>query len=149
MSDFDVDGALVRKLADLLTETNLTELEYQSGDRRIRVTRQVTAAPVAAFAAAPLATAAAVAAPVAPEDINKHPGAVKSPMVGTAYLKSDPTAPPFIAVGDRVREGDTVVIIEAMKVFNPIKAPKSGTVTQILIESGQPVEFGEVLLVVE
>lgn len=149
MSEFDVDGALVRKLADLLTETGLSEVEYQAGERRIRVTRQVTAAPMAAYAAPAAPQAAAPVVAAAPEDLSKHPGAVKSPMVGTAYLQSDPTAPPFAAVGDKVREGDTLVIIEAMKVFNPIKAPKGGTVTRIFVESGQPVEFGEVLLIVE
>ncbi|ACI98357.1 acetyl-CoA carboxylase biotin carboxyl carrier protein [Rhodospirillum centenum] len=152
MSTFDLDSEFVRKLANLLEETGVTEIEYAEGDRRIRMTRQslatqtvVQAAPVVAAAApAPTPAAPAPAAPPA-----AHPGALKSPMVGTAYAAPEPGAAPFVRQGDTVKAGQTVLIIEAMKVMNPIKAPKAGTVTQILVEDAQPVEFGEVLLVIE
>jgi acetyl-CoA carboxylase biotin carboxyl carrier protein len=146
-----VDVELVRQLAALLDDTNLTEIEVEDGDRKVRVARQGTsvAAPVhyaPAPAAAPAATApAAEPALAAPSAAN----AVKSPMVGTAYLSPNPEAKPFVAVGQKVAAGDTLIIIEAMKVMNPIVAPSAGTVTAILIESGQPVEFDQPLVVVE
>jgi acetyl-CoA carboxylase biotin carboxyl carrier protein len=148
MPKIEIDDDLIRKLADLMGETGLSEIEVAEGDSRIRVSR----AMAAVAAAAPVATTVTVsAAPVAPSggDLADHPGAVTSPMVGTAYLQSEPGAPPFIRVGEKVRAGDTLLIIEAMKVMNPIKATTSGTVTQLLIDDGQPVEYGQVLLVIE
>ena len=153
MAKFEMDTEFVRKLAQILHETNLGEIELADGDKRIRVARPtmtVAAAPVAAAAAAPAAApAAAGAAPAGGNDLGKHPGAVKSPMVGTAYLAPEPGKPNFVAVGDKVTAGQTLLIIEAMKTFNPIKAPKAGTVTQILVDNARPVEFGEPLMIVE
>jgi acetyl-CoA carboxylase biotin carboxyl carrier protein len=147
MSKFDVDEALVRKLAALLKDTGLAEIEFESEGRRIRVnTGAVTGAmhtvPVAAAPAAP------AAAPAAKPD-GPPAGALTSPMVGTAYLAPEPGAAPFVKAGDRVNKGQTVLIIEAMKVMNPIQAPVSGTVKDILIADGQPVEFGEALMVIQ
>lgn len=150
MAKFELDTEFVRKLAQLLHETHLGEIELADGDKRIRVARQ--AVTVAAPAAGPVAAAAAAAptaAPAADADLGKHPGAVKSPMVGTAYLASEPGKPNFVAVGDKVTAGQTLLIIEAMKTFNPIKAPKAGTVMQILVTNAHPVEFGEPLMIVE
>jgi acetyl-CoA carboxylase biotin carboxyl carrier protein len=150
MATFDIDGDLVRKLAGLLDETGLTEIEFAEGEKRIRVTKGGTApafytqAP-AGVAAAP---AAATSAPAA-LGVSSHPGALTSPMVGTAYVSSEPGGPPFVRVGDTVKAGQTVLIIEAMKVMNPIKAPKAGTVSQVLVGDAQPVEFGEVLMTIE
>ena len=142
-----VDQGLIRELAELLTETGLTEIEIVRDDTRIRVARNISvaAAPqMMAPAAAPVA--AAVAAPVS--DTN-HPGAVHSPMVGTAFRAPEPGGRPYIDLGDQVRQGDTVLIIEAMKTMNQIPAPRSGKVVKILVEDGQPVEFGEPLLIIE
>lgn len=146
---------LVQALADILDDAGLVELEYETETVSIRLSRAaavaapVAAAPVAPVAAAP-APASAPAAPAAeassPAD---HPGAVTSPMVGTVYLSPEPGAAPFISEGDSVREGQTLVIVEAMKVMNPIAATKSGTVTKILISNAQPVEYGEPLVIVE
>jgi acetyl-CoA carboxylase biotin carboxyl carrier protein len=147
-----VDADLVRKLAELLDDTRLTEIEVQDGDRRIRVARNITvtaqAAPVA-VAAAPVAAPAAAAAPVPAAPAGPHPGTIKSPMVGTAYLSASPGSKPFIAVGAQVAAGDTLVIIEAMKVMNPILSPRAGTVTSILVDNAQPVEFDQPLVIVE
>jgi len=154
-----IDAGLVRELAELLDATRLTEIEVQDGDRRIRVARTVTmAAPapavqMAAAPAAPVAGAApAPAAPAAQPALappTDHPGLVKSPMVGTVYMSAEPGAAPFIAAGKQVAAGDTLLIVEAMKVMNPIVAPKAGTVRQVLVENGQPVEFDQPLVVVE
>jgi acetyl-CoA carboxylase biotin carboxyl carrier protein len=154
MAKFDIDTEFVRKLAQLLQETGLGEIELADGDKRIRVARPaitVAAAPVAGPVAvtAPAGAAAPGAAAGANGDLGKHPGAVKSPMVGTAYLAPEPGKPNFVAVGDKVTVGQTLLIIEAMKTFNPIKAPKAGTVTQIMIDNARPVEFGEPLMIVE
>ena len=153
MSKFEMDTEFIRKLANLLEETNLGEIEMADGDRKIRVSRPVAIAapmPVAAPLAAAQAPAAAVpAAPAAAADAAKNPGAVKSPLVGTAYLLPEPGKPPFVHVGDKVVAGQTLLIIEAMKTFNPIKAPKAGVLKQILIDNAQPVEFGEPLMIVE
>ena len=153
MAKFEMDTEFVRKLAEILEETHLGEIERADGERRIRVARPtvtVAAAAAPVSMAAPLPTpAASPAGPAAGGDLAKHPGAVKSPMVGTAYLAPEPGKPNFIAVGDKVAVGQTLLIIEAMKTFNPIKAPKAGTVTQILVENAQPVEFGEPLAIVE
>ncbi len=147
MSKTSIDSEAVRSLASLLADTNLSEIEYESAGLRIRVARtlQVAAAPAAVAAPAQPAAAAAPAAPTA----ENHPGAVKSPMVGVAYLSPEPGAARFASVGDSVAEGQTVLLIEAMKTFNPIRAPKSGKLTQMLVTDGQPVEFGEPLLIIE
>jgi acetyl-CoA carboxylase biotin carboxyl carrier protein len=150
-----VDIELVRQLAAVLDETNLTEIEVEDGDRKVRVARKVSAAPVAYAAPAPVAaTAPAAAVPVAmpsdPASITPaHENAVKSPMVGTAYLSAEPGAKPFVTVGQSVKAGDTLLIVEAMKVMNPIAAPHGGTVKAVLVDNGQPVEFDQPLVVVE
>ena len=149
-----VDTDMVKKLARMLDENDLSEIEVEDNGRRIVVKRKlsVAGAPVA-YAPAPAAPAPAptpAAAPAAAEaSPASHPGAVKSPMVGTAYLSAEPGAAPFIAVGARVKEGDTLVIIEAMKVMNPIPSPKSGVVKQILIQNAQPVEYEQPLAIIE
>ena len=148
---------LIRELAQLLNDTGLSEIEIEKSGLKIRVARSVTVA-----AAVPAASYVPASAPSAPSssgpgaaaapgvaDPAKHPGAVKSPMVGTAYRSPDPKAPPFVEVGARVQQGDTLLIIEAMKTMNQIPAPRAGTVTAILIENGQPVEFGEPLVIIE
>ncbi|MEZ5765273.1 MAG: acetyl-CoA carboxylase biotin carboxyl carrier protein [Xanthobacteraceae bacterium] len=141
---------LIRDLAALLDSTNLTEIEVEREGLRVRVVRSVTvaAAPQSVAYAAPAGTAATAAAPAA-SDLSKHPGMVPSPMVGTAYIASEPGARPFVDIGARVEAGQTLLIIEAMKTMNQIPAPRSGTVTQILFEDGQPVEFGEPLMIIE
>jgi acetyl-CoA carboxylase biotin carboxyl carrier protein len=148
----NIDSALVRELAELLAETGLSEIEVEDGDRKIRVSRQLlqamTAAP--AFApAVPLPAAAAPAAEPAPAAPAAAPvDAVKSPMVGTVYLAPEPGAADFISVGKAVKQGDVLLIIEAMKVMNQITAPKSGTITAILVENQQPVEYDQPLVVI-
>jgi acetyl-CoA carboxylase biotin carboxyl carrier protein len=152
MAKFEMDTEFIRKLAKLLEETNLGEIEMADGDRRIRVARPAVAAPAAvpmAVAAVPVAAASPGSAAPAASDMSKHPGAVKSPMVGTAYLSPEPGKPVFVSIGDKVTAGQTLLIIEAMKTFNPIKAPKAGTLAQVLIDNAQPVEFGQALMIVE
>ena len=154
MAKFEMDTDFIRKLAAILEETGLGEIELSDGERKIRVARPTTiAAPAAPIAMAPMAgTAAPVAvmpAVAASADNGNHPGAVKSPMVGTVYLSPEPGKPVFVGVGDKVTAGQTLLIIEAMKTFNPIKSAKAGTVTQILIDDKQPVEFGQPLMIVE
>ncbi|MBB5685604.1 acetyl-CoA carboxylase biotin carboxyl carrier protein [Sphingobium boeckii] len=144
-----VDPALVRQLAELLDETKLTEIEVQDGDRRIRVARTVSVAAAAPLGYAPPPAAAGTEAPSAAAPTPAAVNAVKSPMVGTVYLAAEPGATPFITVGATVKAGDTLVIIEAMKVMNPIIATAAGKVTAILIDNGQPVEFDQPLVVVE
>ncbi|MFN7114121.1 MAG: acetyl-CoA carboxylase biotin carboxyl carrier protein [Alphaproteobacteria bacterium] len=149
-----IDHEAIKNLASLLNETGLTEIEVTDGDKSVRVTKNLGAPAVHA---APALQHAPVAAPVASVETGKvaaltpdnHPGVIKSPMVGTAYLQSEPSAPKFVTKGATVKAGDTLLIIEAMKVMNPIKAEKSGTVTDILIEDSQPVEFGQPLLIIE
>lgn len=153
----NIDSKLVRELAELLGETGLSEIEVEDGDRKIRVARTISAAPVAtvavpsapapAAAAAPAAPAAAAAPaePAGPSMAN----AVKSPMVGTTYLAPEPGAAPFVSVGAAVKIGDPLLIIEAMKVMNPITAERAGKVTAILVEDGQPVEFDQPLVIIE
>jgi acetyl-CoA carboxylase biotin carboxyl carrier protein len=144
------DSALIRELALLLDETSLTEIEIERAGLRVRVARNISiAASMPSTFAAPAAAPAAAAAVVAPADIAKHPGAVPSPMVGTAYWASEPGAKPFVEVGSKVSVGQTLLIIEAMKTMNQIPSPRAGTVTQILVEDGQPVEFGEPLVIIE
>ena len=148
-----VDAALVRQLAELLDETKLTEIEVQDGDRRIRVARKAAQgiAPLPATAAATLAPVAVpIAAPAATTTSVSDPADIlKSPMVGTVYLFPEPGAKPFVNVGDTVSEGQTLVIIEAMKVMNPIAATKGGKVTRICVENGQPVEYDQPLVVID
>jgi acetyl-CoA carboxylase biotin carboxyl carrier protein len=151
----NIDTALVRELAELLNETGLTEIEVEDDDRKIRVSRGAVASAAPVYAAAPAPAAAAAPAPVAaaPSEPAAPAGpdmtnAVKSPMVGTCYLTPEPDAAPFIAVGKPVKEGDTLLIVEAMKVMNPITAPRSGTVSAILVDNAQPVEFDQPLVVI-
>ena len=147
-----IDKDAIRELAEILNETGLTEIEVEEKDLKIRVARGTTvvnAAPAGAGLPALSAAPQSGAAPVSPAADANHPGAVKSPMVGTAYHAPEPGAAPFITVGKKVNAGDTLMIIEAMKVMNPIKATTSGTVTQILANDASPVEFGEVLLIIE
>jgi acetyl-CoA carboxylase biotin carboxyl carrier protein len=144
-----VDTDLVRELAAMLDETGLSEIEVEDGNRKIRVSRAVTVA-AAAPVAAPAASTPSAPAPVADAPTTSAPpaNALKSPMVGTAYLTPDPEAAPFVTVGQQVSAGETLLIIEAMKVMNPITATTSGTVKEILVESGQPVEFDQPLMVI-
>jgi acetyl-CoA carboxylase biotin carboxyl carrier protein len=146
-----IDTALVRELAELLAETGLTEIEVEDGNRKIKVSRSAPAAAAPthyatapAPAAAPTPTALPAAAPAAPD----HANAVKSPMVGTVYLSAEPGSAAFVSVGQTVKEGDTLVIVEAMKVMNPILATASGTVRAILVENAQPVEYDQPLVVI-
>jgi acetyl-CoA carboxylase biotin carboxyl carrier protein len=145
---------IIRDLALILNETGLSEIEIEKSGLKIRVARTITVAaalPAAHAVHTPAGAPAAVAgaAPGAAGDPAKHPGAVKSPMVGTAYRSPEPTAPAFVDVGSRVQQGDTLLIIEAMKTMNQIPAPRAGTVTAVLFENGQPVEFGEPLVIIE
>lgn len=143
---FKIDEEAIRKLAKLLDETNLTEIEISEDDKAIRVQRgggHTVVASAPTVNNIPTPSAAPAAAPA------EHPGAVKSPMVGTVYRASEPGAAPFVEAGKKVNKGDTLLIVEAMKVMNPIKAPQSGTVTSVLVQDGTPVEFGEVLVVIE
>ena len=148
-----IDSEAIRELADLLNETGLTEVEVADGDKVIRVSKGGTVIAGGAAPAVSMQSDPAVpqqASMDAPASVpSSHPGAVKSPMVGTAYLQSEPGEPPFVKKGTNVNAGDTLLIIEAMKVMNPIKAEVSGTVTQVLVENGEPVEFGDVLVVIE
>ena len=148
------DTKLVRELAKILNDTGLTEIEMEKGSLKIRVAKgggqivqaMAAPAPVAAPAAAPQSQP--VAAPTTKADASAHPGAAKSPMVGTVYVRPSPDADAFVKVGDKVKAGDTIVLIEAMKTFNPITAAKSGKIEEILVEDAQPVEFGEVLFII-
>jgi acetyl-CoA carboxylase biotin carboxyl carrier protein len=149
MAKFEMDTEFIRKLAKLLDETNLGEIEMADGDRRIRVARPTVAASTAVPVPVAAVPVAGPGAAPAVNDTSKHPGAVKSPMVGTAYLSPEPGKPVFVSIGDKVTAGQTLLIIEAMKTFNPIKAPKAGTVAQVLIDNAQPVEFGQPLMIVE
>ena len=151
------DAAAIRTLAGLLSETGLTEIEYAIGDHRIRVAREAAGSAVpAANGHAP--SPPPVQAPIAPVEITAAaeatsaadlPGAVASPIVGIAYLAPEPSAPPFVRVGDSVSEGDTLLIIEAMKVMNQIRAPRAGRVTRVFAEDGEPVEYGAALMLIE
>ena len=154
----EIDAALVRQLAEILNETDLTEVEVERGELRIRVAREITvsAAPVQ-YAAAPAPVAAAPAAAAGPAAMPSDPATivarageeVKSPMVGTAYLQASPEAPAFVQPGDKVKKGQTLLIVEAMKTMNPIQAPRDGVVAEILVGDAQPVEFGEPLVLLE
>jgi acetyl-CoA carboxylase biotin carboxyl carrier protein len=144
-----VDHDLIRELAQLLDETGLTEIEFERDGQRVRVARQAEAIAVAPARASAPTDGPVPAAVAAPLDPAKHPGVVTSPMVGTAYVGAEPGARPFVEVGSRVEVGDTLLIVEAMKTMNQIPSPRSGTVIQVLIEDGQPVEYGEPLMIVE
>lgn len=149
-----IDPAFVREIAKLISETDLTEIEVEKGDLRIYVARQITvAAPVIQQVAAPAPPAIVAPAPLASApkaaDLAAHPGAVRSPMVGTAYRRPSPDSSAFVEVGSVVKAGDKLLLVEAMKTFNEINAPRAGTVAQILIEDGQPVEYGEPLIILE
>ena len=152
----EIDTTLVRQLADILNDTSLTEIEVERGELRIRVARELTMAAPVQYAAAP-APVAQAAAPAAPASMPSDPATivarsgedVKSPMVGTAYLRPAPEADAFVSPGDKVRKGQTLLIVEAMKTMNPIQAPRDGVVKEILVGDAQPVEFGEPLVVLE
>ncbi|MBU2290516.1 MAG: acetyl-CoA carboxylase biotin carboxyl carrier protein [Alphaproteobacteria bacterium] len=157
-NEAEIDTTLVRQLADILNDTSLTEIEVERGELRIRVARELVAAPVMQYAAAPAPAAhappPAAAAPASmPSDpatiVAKQGEEVKSPMVGTVYLQASPEAPPFIAVGDKVKKGQTLLIVEAMKTMNPIQAPRDGVVVEVLVGDAQPVEFGEPLVLLQ
>src|ERR1051326_6565282 len=145
-----IDAASIRELAELLTETGLTEIEVEQGGMRLRVVRQV--APLMSHSPAPVTPPVSAAAPrpadpAAPKREGPAPGSVPSPMAGTVYLSPQPGAAPFVKVGDTVKEGDTLLIVEAMKTMNPILAPRAGTITEICIADAEPVEFGQTLLI--
>jgi acetyl-CoA carboxylase biotin carboxyl carrier protein len=160
-NEAEIDTTLVRQLADILNDTSLTEIEVERGELRIRVARELVAAPVMQYAAAPApvahAPAPAAAAPSAPAAMPSDPATivskkgeeVKSPMVGTVYLQASPEAPPFCQPGDKVKKGQTLLIVEAMKTMNPIQAPRDGVVVEVLVGDAQPVEFGEPLVLLE
>ncbi|MCT6855159.1 MAG: acetyl-CoA carboxylase biotin carboxyl carrier protein [Bombella apis] len=150
MSRMLVDKEAIRALADILTDTGLTEIEVSEGDSRLRVARNVSvqaAAPAAV--GAPAAAPAAEKAEAPPADLSSHPGAVPSPMVGVAYLTPDPSSPPFVQEGAQVAAGQTIMLIEAMKTFNQIKAPRAGKLVRYCVASGEPVEFGAALAIIE
>jgi acetyl-CoA carboxylase biotin carboxyl carrier protein len=147
-----IDPELVRELAELLNQTDLTEIEVEKGDLRVRVARNISTTvqvPAAAPMVAMPAPVAAAAAPVEAKPTAAHPGAVPSPMVGTAYRRPSPDAKPFVEIGSVVKQGERILLVEAMKTFNDIVAPRAGKITAILVEDGQPVEYGEPLLVIE
>jgi acetyl-CoA carboxylase biotin carboxyl carrier protein len=145
-----VDEGLIRGLANLLNDTGLTEIEIEQKGLRVRVARTLTVAAAAPMlAAAPAASAAAAVMPATAKDADSHPGTVRSPMVGTAYRAPEPGAPTFVEVGSVVKQGQTLLIVEAMKTMNHIPAPRAGTVKSIFIENGQPVEYGEPLMIIE
>jgi acetyl-CoA carboxylase biotin carboxyl carrier protein len=146
-----VDTALIETLAELLQRTGLTEIELAEGDSRIRVARQLQSvmASVPAVVPASAPSGPAASAESAAGAAEEHPGAVRAPMVGTVYLTPEPGAPPFITVGAEVREGQTLLIIEAMKVMNPLRAARSGRIAKLLVANGDPVEYGELLLIIE
>jgi len=150
-SGMRIEADLVRQLAELLNQNDLTEIEVEDGDRKIVVKRNLVIAAASAPAPAAAVPAAAPAAPPAPAAVSpaNHPGAVKSPMVGTVFLAGEPGAKPFVAPGETVKQGDTLLIIEAMKVMNPIVAPRAGTVSQVLVVDAQPVEYDQPLVILD
>ncbi len=153
MNKLNIDKKAIRELAEIMNETGLGEIEIETGDHRLRVSRgsSASAGPDLVQAVVPAAAPAPVpaAAPAVAADASSHPGAVKSPMVGTAYLSPEPGAAPFVRVGDVVNEGQTLVIVEAMKTMNPIAAPKAGKVVEVLVANEEPVEYGQPLVIVE
>jgi acetyl-CoA carboxylase biotin carboxyl carrier protein len=153
MGKLNVDAALIETLAELLQRTGLTEIELAEGDAKVRVVRApqpvLAAAPAVGAPAAGTASLVAATEPASATATERHPGAVRAPMVGTVYLTPEPGAPPFVDVGAEVREGQTLLIIEAMKVMNPIRAARAGRVINVLVSNGDPVEYGELLLIIE
>jgi len=149
MAKFDVDEALVRKLSELLDETGLTEIEYRAGEQTIRVSRGAEGLVLAPASSATTIGTATTATEDVREDTGHHPGAITAPMVGVVYLAPDPGSPSFIKPGDTVSEGETLLLIEAMKTFNPVRAPRNGRVSRILVADKAPVEFGEDLVILE
>ncbi len=154
MTKMQVDTRLIRELAALLKDTDLSEIEVEDGERRIRVARNAGAPAAATMAmpapaAAPVASAPAAAPEAKPAALEDHPGVVKSEMVGTVYLAAEPGAANFVTVGDSVAAGDTLLIIEAMKVMNPIAAPRAGKISHVFVENEQPVEYGQPLVIIE
>lgn len=147
MAKYEVNKDLIRELAALMDETGLTEIEIENDDDRMRLVRAV--APAAAVTVAAPIAAVATVAPAADADLSKHPGALLSPIVGTAYHAAGPDAAPFVNVGDKVSAGQTVLVIEAMKTFNEIPSPNSGVVQKILFDNATPVEYGDVLMIIE
>jgi acetyl-CoA carboxylase biotin carboxyl carrier protein len=152
-SENEIKSELVRQLATILDETDLSEIEYDTGSLRIRVARQIRESSVV-MTAATRSAGVATAIPVnevegGATDPATHPGAVKAPMVGVAYLSAEPNSPPFVKAGDKVTEGQTLLLIEAMKTFNPVHAPRSGTIASILVSDGQPIEFDQSLVIIE
>lgn len=154
MAKLNIDTDYIAKLAELLQKTGLTEIEISEGDARVRVAKKppkqiaVETAPMRAAPMAPAALAAPIEEPTKVSDAN-HPGAIKSPMVGTTYLAPEPESPPYVSVGDAIAEGQTLMIIEAMKVMNAIRATRSGTLVKVLVENGHAVEYGETLMIIE
>lgn len=149
MTRIPIDPDSIRRLAAVLVETGLTEIEIAEKDSRIRVVRGVAPAEIATVALPVAKPTAAAPGPAAPDELASHPGAINSPMVGVAYLAPEPGAANFVTIGQQVTAGQTVLLIEAMKTFNQIKAPKAGTVARILVENSAPVEYGEVLMILE
>lgn len=148
MSKFEIDKDIIRELAEIMSDTGLGEIEIENGSNRLRVSRESSVVTqVAAPIAAPAPVLAATPEPAA--DADNHPGAVKSPMVGTAYLSPEPGAALFVNPGDTVSQGQTLLIVEAMKTMNPIPAPKGGKIVKILVEDSMPVEFGQPLVIIE
>lgn len=147
MGKLSIDSDVIRELASLLDETNLSEIEWEEADKRVRVSRGGTQVVAASAPVAP--SAAPAPATTTPEDAGNDPGAVKSPMVGTVYLSPEPGAAPFAKEGDRVAQGQTLLIVEAMKTMNPIAAPRAGVVSKVLVDDATPVEFGQPLMIVE
>jgi acetyl-CoA carboxylase biotin carboxyl carrier protein len=144
-----VDQALIRELAALLKETELSEIEVEQNGLRLRVARQLTGVAIAAPAVHAAASPGAAPAPAGEGDLSKHPGVVLSPMVGTVYVAADPNSQAYVKVGDAVKEGQTLLIVEAMKTMNQIASPRAGRVSRILVQNAQPVEYGEPLLIIE
>ena len=149
MAEFSVDKDLIRALAALLEETGLSEIELEKDDQRVRVVRRSEAVRGETSASPPAAARDAPAPASPPSEDTNHPGAVTSPMVGTAFLGPEPGAAPYVTSGERVAEGQTLLIVEAMKTMNPIPAPRGGTVVDILVQDGAPIEYGEVLMIIE
>ncbi len=149
MSKLDIDKDVIRDLAEIMNETGLGEIEVEHGNSRLRVSRSSTGASVPQVIAAPAPAAAPAAEAPSAGDATSHPGAVKSPMVGTAYLAPEPGAPVFVKAGDTVSQGQTLLIVEAMKTMNPIAAPKGGKIVEVLVDDTEPVEFGQPLVIIE
>ncbi len=149
MTRIPIDPDAIRALAAVLTETGLSEIEIAEKDSRIRLVRASVIAAAPALAAAPAPSPVAAAAQAGAVEAEAHPGAVTSPMVGVAYLMPEPGSPPFVTVGQQVTAGQTLLLIEAMKTFNQIKAPKAGTITAVLVQNSAPVEYGEALMILE